>query len=822
MLDFRPKEGSSGGFSRSERRRIALLVFLLGTVIWLMVEARKPENYRWLWVMFEQSAVTDSSDTGAPSNESLPDELSAPTANQALSQSPTDNRSPTTTPQNAAPVADAAVGELQTALAEVDLSQVSDDTPFRADEAEPWFRIFALLRQADEAELSPAKYPHVQFATLFRQSEQYRGRPVALRGDIMAASEMPAPKNDIGIDRYYRLILRPENEDDPVVLYVLELPKSFPVAPRLTEPAEVVGVYFKRWVYLAGDGLRSAPVVLAKTIHWSPRPAAQSAEGPPPVGLIALISGIASVLIAYLIYLKTRPSRPPQSLSGRRQPHDKSPSSAQTESNGSVRSIIILMLCTTTIGLANVALGQEDASLPPDTRTDTAKGEKAPTVAGVPASTIDSARQFFELYGVSTSLWERVEHGVPLSDSEKELLYLVLYHGRKIQPIEAFRWNRGPFDAQQIDRPVQELQGQLFTVEADIESWERVPVLAEIQERFGLSEIFLCRGRDDTTGVAVEIYTERIPAAWKSKDWKPEGRLKTSAFFLKWGNRPPQKKAIFAARRVGWLRNDLLGRLGVDASLFDDLLPARKPTSAAERLAWHHLGMKDRECFYTLLAAVRKAPPGMLNRLALEELTPIQRRSTPVEPLFNRPLQQRGKLVRLEGTARRVERVDVTSPDIRERFDIDHYYTIYLFTEDSQNYPLAVCVPSIPEDLPLGEGAGYHQHVSVAGFFMKTWAFQPAGVLDTDSEAAPWQLAPLIIGTDVQRYSPMSSLEGTNWLLIFPGLLLLLVFVVWLAVWWFNRQDARRRTSQSAASAPTIDPGASRDETSRPDDTVEP
>ncbi len=298
--------------------------------------------------------------------------------------------------------------------------------------------------------------------------------------------------------------------------------------------------------------------------------------------------------------------------------------------------------------------------------------------------------------------------------------------------------------------------------------------------------------------------------------------MTAKAIFLKWAGPPSQKTAVFAASRVGWLRDDLLGQLGFDASLFDDLLPDHKPSSAAERLAWHHLGVKDRECFYALLATVRKAPPGLLEQTALETLAATQRRSTPVEPLFNRPLQQRGKLVRLEGTARRVERVDVTSPDIQQRFGIDHYYTIYLFTEDSQNYPLTICVPSLPDDLPLGEGAGYHEHVSAAGFFMKTWAFQPAGVLDPDSESAPWQLAPLIIGTDVRRYSPLHSLAGTNWLLIFPGLLLLLVFFVWLAVWWFNRQDARRRILPSEVSAsPAIGPKSPENEPTPPEEDDE-
>ncbi len=76
------------------------------------------------------------------------------------------------------------------------------------------------------------------------------------------------------------------------------------------------------------------------------------------------------------------------------------------------------------------------------------------------------------------------------------------------------------------------------------------------------------------------------------------------------------------------------------------------------------------------------------------------------------------------GEALRAVRVRVDDPDVVRRFGIRQYYEIEVVTPDSQNNPLVVCVAELPEGLPLGDKI--HESVRVAGFFLKSWAYNTA------------------------------------------------------------------------------------------------
>src|SRR5690606_3536601 len=78
-----------------------------------------------------------------------------------------------------------------------------------------------------------------------------------------------------------------------------------------------------------------------------------------------------------------------------------------------------------------------------------------------------------------------------------------------------------------------------------------------------------------------------------------------------------------------------------------------------------------------------------------------------VYPLFNLADEQHGQLVLLQGVARRAIRVEVANPrdpesnrDIITRFGIDHYYEVAIFTKDSADNPIIVCVRELPPGFP--------------------------------------------------------------------------------------------------------------------------
>src|SRR6185437_982655 len=159
---------------------------------------------------------------------------------------------------------------------------------------------------------------------------------------------------------------------------------------------------------------------------------------------------------------------------------------------------------------------------------------------------------------------------------------------------------------------------------------------------------------------------------------------------------------VLVARRVSWYPNSILGDLDMDMGLFDEL-------STRPDLTGH-----DRECFYQLLAAVGRTQTRQLLRAV-----PQDAHNAKVEPLFNQPKTQRGRLVELTGTARRAVPCLVEDRDIVARFGIDHYYEVDIFTADSQDNPLTFCVRELPKGFPTGDNIS--EPVSIAGFFLKKW-----------------------------------------------------------------------------------------------------
>ena len=118
--------------------------------------------------------------------------------------------------------------------------------------------------------------------------------------------------------------------------------------------------------------------------------------------------------------------------------------------------------------------------------------------------------------------------------------------------------------------------------------------------------------------------------------------------------------------------------------------------------------------------------------------------------MFHDPASQRGRLVRLSGTALRVVRVPIDAPDVVARLGADHYFEIDFVAEGSQNHPLVFCTLDLPDDMPLGGPPSYNESIAVTGFFLKNWQY-PTALSAGEKAAHPGsshvlQTAPLVIG----------------------------------------------------------------------------
>ena len=199
-----------------------------------------------------------------------------------------------------------------------------------------------------------------------------------------------------------------------------------------------------------------------------------------------------------------------------------------------------------------------------------------------------------------------------------------------------------------------------------------------------------------------------------------------------------------------------LGRLGGDESLLSDfpLVPvsALESMSSEERksaLERFPLTERDTIPFYTLLSFVRHLPSGALREEArrLAEGGEIK-----VTDLFNRPAKFQGEAVTLTGTVKRARAVPISSAGARALAGAERYYELYLYTGESQGYPVVCCVTSLPDRFPLGVGGDYHQNVTLSGILYKLWGYKASAAEDRPAGVSPWVAVPLLFAGDLAWY----------------------------------------------------------------------
>ncbi len=204
----------------------------------------------------------------------------------------------------------------------------------------------------------------------------------------------------------------------------------------------------------------------------------------------------------------------------------------------------------------------------------------------------------------------------------------------------------------------------------------------------------------------------------------------------------------------------------------------------------------DHDAFYRLRQLARSADPDRLRRDAER----LDFSSPGLPALFRDPSSQRGRLLRLSGTARRVVRIPIDDPAVVSRLGADHYFEIDLVAEGSQNNPLVFCTLDLPDGMPIGGTPSYSESMEATGFFLKNWQY-PTALSEAEKAANPgsslaWQTAPLVIGCSPLRKPaghagyPRGSAEkkSSNGAAV-GGLLALAMIGVCLLLWSLRQSD---------------------------------
>lgn len=200
------------------------------------------------------------------------------------------------------------------------LSSIRNEAPLRHEENEVWYHLFDVVNKAAPEQLKKEATPIYDFATIYGQSNYYRGQAIAMKGLAKWYTEFKSdpPDNAAGIAKYYQIGFQTDpREDNPIAVYCIDLPENFPrgtVDPN--DPTRfkfkegisfsVEGIFYKNLVYSASDGeLRRMPALIAKTIRLDPASAAAAPPTNPLLYLLVLL-GLGATLLLTMFFASTR------------------------------------------------------------------------------------------------------------------------------------------------------------------------------------------------------------------------------------------------------------------------------------------------------------------------------------------------------------------------------------------------------------------------------------------------------------------------------------------------------------------------------------
>ena len=470
-------------------------------------------------------------------------------------------------------------------------------------------------------------------------------------------------------------------------------------------------------------------------------------------------------------------------------------------------------------------------------------------------------RDLLSIVGFDEQVWSELAARDELSEDDVQVALRLAARLRDFSHRQLSDWSIGRWSPELVSQ-LNEVRGQLVEVAGRARRVSRHQVAPQQQQQLGLAGYYRCRLELTPSSYAILI-VPAVPSPWPSGERLDEP-VEAQAIFLKMVREDDQLLPVMVASRLHWYPDELnlagvrrghltLAQLGMDIGLLDEVRH-RRPF-VGRRVS------REGEAFYALLAAVRQAPSGSLRRqadtdlpeyraawsqraaslreqmralaaapgeaekdpaAAEEELNQLRdqlllaeeverqlaRGRYSVAPLFNEPDRHVGSLLLIEGVARRAIRIatDVgrqqSALPSGER--IDHYFEVDVFTDDSQNNPVVLCVRELPAGFPTGDRIA--ASVRVAAFFFKNWQYagRAVGVADeTARGVSNRRLAPLLVGDLPVQVAPVAA-KSNELLGLWLGMGFLgLLAVIWWGLWTYSRGDREFRRRWIAADRPS-------------------
>lgn len=403
-------------------------------------------------------------------------------------------------------------------------------------------------------------------------------------------------------------------------------------------------------------------------------------------------------------------------------------------------------------------------------------------------NSVATAADLLELFGMDESFFSKFRDGESWNEAQDDPLARALVRLGQIKQVDLARWTVRGVNTRQIADEAKDFAGQVLLLEGTVRRVTQVKASVEQQERYDLEKYYHCElilANDGTTAV---VFASHVPAQW-SLDAPISQRASVRAMFLKRGPADESDDRIlyFAADRVAWHPDTLLGRTGMDYGLFDNVRHDRAISDS------------ERECFYHILAAAGRAPLEAMDVRADDAADSTAR----LVRLTAEPDEHEGELHSFRGVARRAVKIHVSDADTVAHFGIDHYFELVVFVEldgyaiiagkKVDNHPVVFCLRELPAGMPIGENIA--EMVRASGFMFKKWRYTTQ--LTGEKGAGVLVASPLLIGKTVVWQRP--ELAQRRFDPMIGGAIAAALACVGVFAWWYSRRERRIHNAVLAA-----------------------
>ncbi len=276
--------------TRSSMRQLIVLCMMLLMVLLLMNRAKQAGTWAWLTDLDRTNQLAVGHSGAEPAKPLIVHEELPPGVFLADAQ---ESRGGEIRPHPSSPGQKQPADDLLPQIDRTVFEGIRDKTKVIPPRA--YFHLLDVARRLPVDELEQqAQTEAITFVHLSKGPEQFRGKPIFLRGHLRRMTEVKVVSNREGIERLWEgWLFTEESQDNPYVIIVSRLPETFPLGGSILEEVSFAGHFLKLWAYQAGDGDRYAPLLLGHRIVWHPRPAAGSTD--------AKTHGIMLALVACLV-----------------------------------------------------------------------------------------------------------------------------------------------------------------------------------------------------------------------------------------------------------------------------------------------------------------------------------------------------------------------------------------------------------------------------------------------------------------------------------------------------------------------------------------